>query len=360
MTYFDFAATTPMSKNALKTYSQVAREFFGNPSSHHAIGLKANGLLMHCRETIADLIHVPKQSLIFTSGGSEGNELAIRMSIKQLNADKNEILVSPIEHASVHHILASIPDLNIKELPLNKHGQLTPELLQEVLTPQTGLIILQAVNSVTGIIQPIDELATIAKQHDVLFHCDGVQAFTKYTVPFNVTSYSASSHKIYGPKGTGLLYLNPRVGFTPLFPGVTHEFGFRQGTVDLPSVAAFTTAIQDAFSSYTDDIAHYKSLRTTLIESLPTWENMLDCPTYPGIIGLFAPVSVGNQFIDTLHEFGYCVSSTSACNDLATTDPALLAIGISPDLASRFVRISFGKTTTVNEVLELARVLNSL
>jgi cysteine desulfurase len=349
-----------MSNAALATYTQVAQDFWGNPSSHHEIGNRANGLLQHCRQTITDLMQVPLQSVIFTSGGSQSNELAIRMALQQLAANHREILVSPIEHASVHHILAGQPNITIRQLPLNAHGQATPALLAKAITAQTGLIILQAVNSVTGIIQPIAELATIAAEHGILFHCDGVQAFTKYDVPTHVSSYSASSHKIYGPKGTGLLYLNPNVPYQPLYPGTTHEFGFRPGTIDVPSIAAFTTAVQAAYASRTADFKHYEQLRKQLLQALPEWSNLLAYETFPGIVGIFSPEAVGNKFVDTLHEQGFAISTTSACNDFTALDPAIMAAGIDANTASRFARVSFGTPTTTEEVMALTNALLSL
>jgi len=357
MPYFDFAATTQMSENALSSYVQTAKEYWANTNSPHASGAKAQGLLTHCRQTLAGLLHIPHQSIIFTKGGSQSNDLAIRMSVQMLPANRREILISPLEHPSINESLATLANISLRTLPVNRLGQITPEILAGEITPQTGLIIVQALNSITGIKQDIENLAALAKQKKILFHCDGVQAFTKYDLPTNVSSYSASSHKIYGPKGCGLLYLNPEIGFNSIYPGARHEFGFLPGTIDLPAIAAFTSAAQDAYANRADTFRHYQTLRDLLLANLPDWSTIAAPGTFPGIVGLISPAIPANTYIDRLSEAGFYFSSTSACSDRSLTEPALLVAGLSEQQAGRYIRISFGRQTTPGEVSDLAKNL---
>lgn len=248
MNYFDYAATTPMSAIALKVYLETAEKYYGNPSSNHPIGQAAQQLLSHCRQVFSELVEKPAESLIFTSGGTESNQLALALSLKLLPKERREVLVSPIEHPSLLYALAADPTIRVKKLPLDQQGKISPAVFAEALTDQTGLVVIQ---------QPIDALAKIARQHKILFHCDCVQSFGKQPLPKGISSFSATSHKLAGPKGCGLLYLDSTVAFRPLSPGTTQEHGFRGGTQDLPAIAAFTQAASEAFKEMSQNLTYF-------------------------------------------------------------------------------------------------------
>lgn len=356
MPYFDFAATTPMTPAALKTYLQTAQQFFGNPNSPHPIGEKAAALLAHCRQQLATQLAVPAESLIFTSGGTEANHLAIALTVHQLPPNRRDVLISPLEHSSFAHELAAYPELTIKTLPLD-HGQVTPAILAHALTPATGLVIIQQVHSITGLIQPITPLAQLARANGSYFHCDCVQSFGKVPLPQQVTSWSCAGHKLGGPKSCGLLYLAPTVPFTPLLPHVSQEHGFRPGTVDVPGIASFTTAALASLAHQTVQWSQFESLKQQLQQALPHWQPAVTNTTYPGIIGLLAPHALGTTVLAALAAQAICIATTSACNRQGEVDPSLLALGFTKAQAQHFIRISLGATTTTTEIQQLAQAL---
>jgi cysteine desulfurase len=359
MTYFDYAATTPMTAIALKTYIEVATHFSANPNSPHPAGQKAQALLQHCRDQLAQALCVPSANLIFTSGGSESNQLALALSVQQLPPDKKEVLVSPLEHASIWHELARFPELTIKTLPLYK-GQITPKSLAAACTAKTGLVIVGHVHSITGITQNIDSLAAVAADHGCLFHCDCVQSFGKLPLSNAVTSWSGAAHKLGGPKSCGVLYLNPNAGFTPLVPGISQEFGFRAGTVDLAGIASFTEVAISALQQQNAFAKQCKTFGDILRTALKTWGNFATYPTQPQILGLLSPHLLGTTLVEKLAERGYYLSTTAACNTFGVIDPTLASLGLSQSQAEHFIRVSFGEATTQAEVAGLVAVLKEL
>lgn len=354
MLYFDYAATAPMTPGALAAYTQAAEKYFGNPSSPHLAGQEAAELLEFCRSRFAARLQVPVESIIFTSGGSESNRLALQMSLNQL-PEKKRVIATPLEHSSVLNYLRQDPAVELVLLPLHA-GKVSAADLKQALQAPGGLVVIQQLHSVTGIVQDIAELAALARQHGYLFHCDGVQAFSKFTFPRAVTSFSCAAHKIGGPKSGGALYLDPAAGFTPLIPGTTQENGFRAGTVDVPAVASFTAAAEEAFDHGAEMRKKFAGYERLLGETLPDWQGIA-YSHHPGIIGLFAPQKSGAQVMAELSARGICLSTTSACNTGGGADPSLLALGYTSDEARRFLRISFGATTTEEEVQKLSQAL---
>lgn len=202
MIYFDHAATTKMSEAALEVFMSASREFFANSESLHDAGTKSAALLEKCRGSFAEILHVPIRGIMFTSGGTESNQIAIQTLLH--STKKKEVLVSPLEHASVWQQLEALEEAGacwLRLLPVDAFGRVDPAVLSDMISPDTGLVIIQHVNSEIGTIQPIGELAHIAKQAGVYFHTDIVQSFGKLDLALDdVTSFSISSHKIYGPK----------------------------------------------------------------------------------------------------------------------------------------------------------------
>lgn len=349
MIYLDYAATVPMTDEAKKAYIETATEYFGNANSGHIAGQKAQSLLDYCRGQLSQLLALPATSLLFTSGGTESNHLALQLSLNYLPADKKQVLVSPLEHSSILNFFASQPEIELTILPL-ENGQVTIKSLASSWTERTGLVVVQQINSITGIIQNIEELSSYVREKGGLFHCDCVQGFGKFPLPKNVTSWSSASHKIGGPKGCGLLYLNPEISFTPIIKGTVHEQGFRAGTIDLPSIASFTTATYEAIQHQAAFARQVDELNQFILKKLPNWENFSTYTTYFGIIGLFSPKKFGDSIMEELSEQGICISTSSACHTGGMIDPALIALNFTTEKAQRFIRISFGKKTTLSEI----------
>lgn len=355
MKYFDYAATAPISPTALEVYIETAQQYFGNTESTHQVGRQAQQLLKHCRNIFSQLTEKPADSLIFTSGGTESNQLALKMSLALLE-EKNEVLVSPLEHPSILHLLKAQPNIKLNILPLD-NGRVTLANLESAFTDRTGLVVLQHVNSVTGIIQDISDLANYTQQQGALFHCDCVQSFGKLPLPENITSFSTASHKIGGSKGSGLLYLSPEVPFKSLYPGTTQEKGFRGGTTDLPAIAAFTQAAKESFFEMTKNLEKYQRFQQLIFSELPAWNHFSE--SYAGITGLFSPKIGASDLVAAMDQLGFCLSTTSACNSHDLVDPSLEALALPKDVADRYFRISFGKSTTKADVTALIEALKS-
>ena len=247
MIYFDFAATTPLDAEAAEVFVQASTEYFGNSSSLHDIGGQSQDLLENCREELANLLGVNKKGLYFTSGGSEGNFLAIEALLSAPKKPGKHIIAGMAEHSSIHGVLNRLEGYSITYLPFNPSGLIDVEELVQAITPETVLVAIQHVNSEIGTIQPIEDIARLCKEQNIHFHSDFVQSFGKIDLkriaPL-VSSFSFSGHKIYGPKGVGGAYIDPAISWRAFFPGGSHEKGFRPGTVNVPAIAAMTAAAQ--------------------------------------------------------------------------------------------------------------------
>ncbi|MBC1531776.1 cysteine desulfurase family protein [Listeria seeligeri] len=365
MIYFDHAGTTQISDAALKVFSETSKEFFANSESLHDSGTKAAALLQKCRESFAEILKVPARGIIFTSGGTESNQIAIQTVLH--TTTKKEVLVSPLEHASIWQQLVALEQdgkCSIKILPVNKNGEVNPDQLTKMISKDTALIIVQHVNSEIGTIQPIRELARVAKEAGVHFHSDIVQSFGKIEVDLtNITSFSISAHKIYGPKGAGLLYIRPDFPFQSFLPDVHHEFGFRPGTVNVPAIAAFTTAAYAIMKTREKEVNRISELKRGICEALTERITVEGGPnTSPFILGLTLPNMQGQEALLALNEADIQISTTSACS-LRDTKPSrtLLAIGKTEEEANRFIRLSFGKENELRDSLifndEIAKLL---
>ena len=364
MRYFDFAATTPLDAEAAQVYVQAATEFYGNSSSLHDIGGNAQALLENCRETLADLLGVNPKGLFFTSGGSEGNFLAIEALLSVPKKTGNHIVAGIAEHSSIHGILNRLTGYDITYLPFNQDGLIDIEKLEKAITPETILVTIQHVNSEIGTIQPIEQIARVCNEQAIHFHSDFVQSFGKLDVkPIapHLSSFSFSGHKIYGPKGVGGVYVNPSIHWLPFFPGGSHESGFRPGTVNVPAIAAMTAAAE----KLKIDNQKYWSLRKALLEKLQPIQHEAQIfqaeenrSQLPAILGLRISGIEGQWMMLECNRAGFAISTGSACQ-IGMQSPAKVtqALGLDDETAKEFIRISFGTTTTLEDVERLGETL---
>jgi cysteine desulfurase len=365
MRYFDFAATTPLDPEAAEVYLKVATEFYGNSSSLHDIGGQSAVLLENCREELANLTGSDKNGLFFTSGGTEGNFLAIEALLSSPKKQGNHIIAGMAEHSSIHGILNRLKKsgYDITLLPFDSKGQMDLEQLQLAIKPETILIALQHVNSEIGTIQPIAEIANICRANDIHLHSDFVQSFGKIDVksiaPL-VSSFSFSGHKIYGPKGIGGVYVDPRITWEPFFPEGSHESGFRPGTLNVPAIAAMTVAAQKIIASLPDDQYNYRLLRSALTDALgPIKEKIKifqadESSQLPNILGLRISGIEGQWMMLECNRLGFAISTGSACQ-IGMQSPAKVtqSLGLTAAEAKEFIRISFGHSTSIQDVIEL-------
>ncbi|MEH7504955.1 IscS subfamily cysteine desulfurase [Neobacillus drentensis] len=365
MIYFDFAATTPLDPEAAEVYLKVATEYFGNSSSLHDIGGQSAALLENCREELAKLVGVDKNGIFFTSGGSEGNFLAIEALLSSSKKEGNHIIAGMAEHSSIHGSLNRLKEAGyeITLLPLHSNGLIAPEQLVKAIKPETILITLQHVNSEIGTIQPIDEIAKICKANSIHLHSDFVQSFGKIdlkSIAPLVSSFSFSGHKIYGPKGIGGVYIDPRIKWEPFFPGSSHEKGFRPGTLNVPAIAAMTVAAQKIIGNLNEDNHKYQMLRKAFINTLgPIKEKVkiyqADDPSQlANIVGLRISGIEGQWMMLEANRLGFAISTGSACQ-IGMQSPAKVtqALGLTNAEAKEFIRISFGHSSCLEDVIQL-------
>jgi cysteine desulfurase len=372
MIYFDFAATTPLDTEAAEIFVKVATDYFGNSNSHHDIGSQAAGLLENCREELASLLGIDPAGLYFTSGGSEGNFLAIEALLSNVDISKNHIITSMAEHSSIHGTMKRLENegYRITYLPFSPDGRIDPETLKAELTPETALVSIQHVNSEIGSIQPIKEISEICHANQVYFHSDFVQSFGKINLKKAaqfVNSFSFSGHKIYGPKGSGGVYINPQIGWRPFYPGTTHEKGLRPGTVNVPAIAAMTAAAQKVIDHMAEEEVMFCNLRLVFLEKLKPIQNLVTIiqakgeHQLPSVIGMRISGIEGQHLMLECNREGFAISTGSACQvGMQAPSKTMQALGVPNEEAKEFIRISFGRTTTIDEVEKLGESIKSI
>ena len=374
--YFDNSATTRMSEDALKTYLSVARERYGNPSSLHGMGQNAEAVLNDARKTVAKTLgDTAGGTVLFTSGGTEANNLAIfgRAHAKPRFKGKT-ILTSAGEHASVKMPLKALADegYRIVEIP-TVGGRLDPDAIKKLATPDVILASVMLVNNETGALYDVAAVAAALRFScpDAILHVDATQAYLK--VPFTVKSLGCqlltlSSHKIEGPKGTGALWIDPAVirnrGLSPILLGGGQEDGLRSGTEDPPSCAAFAKAAAIGFSALAENREKLTALRDRLLTRLREDPRLSGVrpnlpPVFaPHILSLTLPRIKSETMLHALSARSIYVSSGSACSSHGKHGvSALSAFGLTDSDADATVRISFSHRNTPEQVDLLAEAL---
>ncbi|MBM7648964.1 cysteine desulfurase [Bacillus ectoiniformans] len=368
MKYFDYAATAPMCEDAARIYVDMSTRMFGNSSSLHDYGSQADYLLNQCRESMAEMIGGLAEGIYFTSGGTESNILSILSLARKAKNKGKHIITSMAEHSSVHSAMAILEKegFEITRIAFNQSGLIDLKQLKSSIREDTILVTIQYVNQEIGTIQPAAELGAFLKEKEILFHSDCVQAFGKLDLRPLVAvadSLSLSSHKVRGPKGVGAAYISPTVSWEPVFPGLSHEKGFRGGTVNVPGILAFTAAAEKATRSYSLD--HEWKLRSAFKEQLQRSACVfLEADTrhqLPSIIGMRLPGVEGQFVMLEANQEGMAISTGSACQSgVDNGAKATLAMGQTETEAKQFFRVSFGEETTVSDVAALADVLNRM
>ncbi len=364
MIYLDYAATTPMIDAAIEVYAEVAKTVYGNTSSLHDAGGSASFLLENARTRVANKLGVNRDGVFFSGSGTEGNILAI-LSLARAGEGKH-IITSQAEHTSVHAAMNSLEreGFKITKLPFNEEGVVDIELLEEAIREDTVLISIQHVNSEIGSIQPVGHIAKIARQWGIPFHVDCVQSFCKLPIEQfakEVDALTISAHKIGGPKGCGVMYINPRKRIVPVFPGVTHEKGIRGGTVDTPAILAMVAAMEQ-FSYQREKFEQYRNrLKQILNEAACVFIESDAEHQLPSICGLCIDGIEGQLVMLRLNEEGVCISTGSACDiNSASGTKAILAMGHSFSKARQFFRVSFGEGTTEDHIEKLGSCLKKI
>jgi len=360
MIYLDNSATTQPYPQVIESFQTVSTDFFANPSSIHQPGGMAETLLAKARDQAADLLNVKSQEIVFTSGGTEGNNLAIKgIAFKHQNRGKH-IITSKVEHSSVYDSCRSLEELGfeVTYLPVNKDGVVSLIDLQESIREDTILISVMHVNNELGSIQPIGEIGAIAKKHPKLFfHVDYVQGLCKVPLDFKkngVDLSTMSGHKIHGLKGTGVLYVNEGVSLSPLFHGGTQEGSYRAGTENLAGAVSFVKALRISLEKMEMNIDKLKELSAYLRQRLSTIEEItINTPenSAPHLVNISVPGLKPEVIIHSLGEKGVIISTKSACSSKQQEESRVLSsCGLPPEHAKAALRISMSFETTKDEL----------
>lgn len=363
--YLDNQATTRCDPRVVQAMLPFFTEQYGNPHSvEHTMGLAAEAAAERARAEVAHLIGADGKEVVFTSGATESNNIAIKGAARhaaELGTERRRIITVATEHKCV---LESVSDLAAEGfepiiLPVTADGLLAPETLRAALTVPTLLVSVMAVNNETGVVQDIATLAAIAKEAGALFHTDAAQAVGK--IPLDLGSWrvdlaSVSGHKVYGPKGVGALYVRrrPRVRLKPLFSGGGQERGLRSGTLPAPLIVGLGEACRLAGAEMGDEAARIRALRERLLAKLLAGVpglvvNGSRNARIPGNLNLTFPNVIATELMARASEL--CVSTGSACSS-ATVEPSyvLRAMGLSEETAARSLRIGIGRFTSAADV----------
>lgn len=373
--YLDYSATTPVKKEVLESMMPYFSEVFGNASSLHTFGQKAKEKLTESREIVANTIGAKTNEIYFTSGGSESDNWAIK-SIAKANQDKGKhIITSKIEHHAVLHTCQALEKegFEVTYLDVDEEGYVELDVLRDAIREDTILISIMFINNEIGTIQPIKKIGEIARENNILFHTDAVQALGNIAIDvedLNIDLLSVSSHKIYGPKGIGALYIKRGIKIIPFIDGGAQEKKKRAGTENIPAIIGFAKACQLAEENLDKHIEKLSLLRDELIEKILDSIDAvkLNGPRdnrHPGNVNVAFKYIEGEALLLMLDAVGIAASSGSACTT-GSLEPShvLMSIGLGHEIAHGSLRLTIGDFTDPEDidfiVENLVRIVKTL
>lgn len=367
--YLDNSATTQISEEVLEEMMPYLTEEFGNPSTLYSIGRESKKALEQARQRIADSINAKKDEIIFTSGGSESDNLAIKGLAFKLRKKGNHIITSEIEHPAVKQTLYFLESLDFKVtyLPVYENGLIKIEDLKEAITPETILITIMHGNNEIGTLQPIEEIGKIAHENGIIFHTDAVQTFGKVEIDVekqNIDLLSVSSHKINGPKGVGAIYIKKGIRLVPLIHGGGQERGIRAGTENVAGIVGFGKAAEIATSKLEEHAEKLSKIRDEIVEKVlntipESYLNGDANQRLPNIANLRFTAIEGESLILLLDSKGYQASTGSACSsNTLEASPVLTALGLDPVDVHGSLRISLAPESDEFDVDEFVNILS--
>jgi len=371
MIYLDNAATTPMLPEVIEEMQKLMSDVYGNPSSIHAYGRKAKVVLEDSRKTIAALIHTAPSEIVFTSGGTEANNMALRGCVQTYNI--KHIITSKIEHPAV---LKPVEDIckvhNIKTtfLDVDKLGRADTSQLEKVLkdSNEPTLVSLMHANNETGTLLPLKEVSEICKSNNAFFHCDMVQSIGKFNHNFDkikVGFASSSAHKYHGPKGVGFLYINENNKINPALLGGSQERNMRAGTENVWLIAGMAKALEIACRNIEDTIKYISELKTYAADKLRDFEGLTfnagsDKAGLHTILNVSFPnTPLTEMLLYKLDMAGVAVSGGSACASGSVHPSRVLAV-LNADAQQQSLRISFSKFNTKEEIDEVIAIIKEI
>lgn len=361
--YLDNSATTRCSARAWELMEKALTGDYGNPSSLHNMGKAAEDYIRDARKKIAKTLRVEEKELVFTSGGTESNNMALIGAALANQRRGRHIVTTAVEHASVWAAADYLAELGfeITYLAVDKDGLISLEELHDAVRDDTILVSVMMVNNEIGAREPVEEAARVVheKNPDVLFHVDAIQAYGKYRIypkKAGIDMLSVSGHKIHGPKGVGFLYIRDRVKVKPLLYGGGHQKGMRSGTENVPGVAALGEACAAAYEDFEDKIAHLYAIKRRFIEGVTqicgvTVNGKNGEDSAPQIVSVCIEGVRAEVMLHSLEECGIYVSAGSACSsNKPAPSRTLLAIGLPGNQVESTIRVSFSADTTEEEI----------
>ena len=366
--YLDYAATTPVDPRVIKAMLPFFNEKFGNTMSLHSFGQEAKLVLEKSREQVADLIKAKANEIIFTSSATESNNLVLK-GIAFANRKKgNHIIISPIEHPCIMETAKWLEknDFEISRLSIDKYGLVDPEEVKKLIKKETILVSVMHANNEIGTIEPIEKIGAICKKQGVYFHTDATQTFGKIPIDVNKINadlLSASSHKFYGPKGVGCLFIREGVRITPLLHGGGHESGLRSATVNVAGIVGFAKAVELAKKEMKKESKQLAKLRDKLIKGIS--ENIRDSQLnghpgkrLPNNVNFSFSFVEGESLVIQLDLLGIAVSTGSACSsDKLLPSHVLSAIKLKPYQIHGSLRFTLGRWTKEADIDYVLKVL---
>ena len=370
MIYFDNSATTEPNEDVLASFIEVSQKYFGNASSAHKLGLDAERLLRKSYQHISDLLAVKPTEIIFTSGGTEGNNLAIKGIVLAYQNRGKHLITTTIEHPSVLNAFQAMEELGfeVTYLPVDQSGVVSIDLLREALREDTILVSVMHVNNELGTIQPIEEIGQLLKnKKTTFFHVDHVQGFGKVTLDYKkcqIDLATISGHKIHGLKGTGLVYQREGVRLFPLLHGGGQQDNRHSGTEDLAGIVSLGRAMRLILEQNLRHSEHLKLLNELLRDKLSAIDEVIiNTPEQqaPHILNFSIPGLKPEVVLHALEDRQIYVSTQSACSSKKSNESSVLrAIHLPPNQRNSALRISFSYHNTTDEVELFARALKRI
>ena len=367
MLYFDNSATTPIDQDVQSLMSDLNQNIYGNPSSIYASGRNAKNIIEIARRQLANAINSEPSEIIFTGGGSEANNIVLW---DMVHKKRNHVITSSIEHPAILLVLRELEKLGVKHtiVPVDKNGLIDPDDIKKNIISDTGLISIMMANNEVGTIEPIQEIARIAQEHDVLFHSDAIQVLGKLPIDvkkLQLDIMSFSAHKFYGPKGVGALYIKDGVSINPMIIGGSQEKNMRAGTENVSGIAGLGLAAEIASNFEKENFSHLLELENYFKELIIDKHNNItfngfDNNKLPGLVNLTIPNIPSDLLLINLDNDGISISNGSACSSgTISPSPVLKAMGLSDKRNLESVRISAGKYNTMDEVNKLVDSIHS-
>jgi cysteine desulfurase len=362
MIYLDNSATTKPFPEVIDSFVTVATKYFGNPSSLHELGMKSERLLTQAREQIAAALEVKPSEIIFTSGGTEANNFAIKGVAFQYRHRGKHIITTAIEHPSVSEPCQQLEQLGfeVTYLPVNEHGMITAEQVKKALREDTILVSIMHVNNEVGVIQPVEEIgALLAHYPKTIFHVDRVQGISKVPLDMKkarIDLCTMSAHKFHGLRGAGILYVRQGIRLSPLLAGGGQEMQLRSGTENVPAIVAMAKALRIALEKYDKQIDYLREVKQAWLNELKAIpEIQINTPmehSAPHIINFSLKHGMKPEvFVHELAKSDIFVSTTSACSSKKKApSKTLLAMGVGDERAESGIRISLSFENTLEEI----------